>query len=99
MIVGAKNRLGGILDRIKAERERTAEGAQVNAVIGEGIEHIDALNDLLRQPVAASRAFTGIARLVGRAEEKPAGAAAAATNSPTDVLYRLKEGTWTTKRS
>jgi hypothetical protein len=59
--------LGTILDRIKAERERTAEGAQINERIREGIDHLDALNDLLRQPLAMSRALRGIADVVGRA--------------------------------
>ena len=62
----AVNSFGGIIDRIKAERERTAEGAQRNERIGEGIDRLGALNDLLRQPLALARALRGISNVVGR---------------------------------
>lgn len=72
--VRATNSLGQVLDKIKEEREKTAEGAQVNERIREGIDHLDALNDLLRSPVAMSRALRDISNLVGRralTEERP----------------------------
>ena len=59
--------IGNVLDRIKAERERTAEGAQANARIQGGIQHIDAFNELLSQPVPLANAMRGIANIVGRA--------------------------------
>lgn len=59
--------LGTVLDRIKAEREATAQGAQSNE-LREGIDHLDALNDLLGQPLAMARALRGISDIVGRAE-------------------------------
>jgi hypothetical protein len=61
------NRLGEIIDKIHTEQIAVGEKAHTNAVIGEGIEHIAELNDLLSQPVAHARALSGITRLVGRA--------------------------------
>jgi len=72
--VRATNSLGQVLDKIKEEREKTAEGAQVNERIREGIDHLDALNDLLRSPVGMSHALRDISDLVGRralTEERP----------------------------
>lgn len=60
--------LGTVLDKIKAEREEIAQGAQSNERIREGIDHLDALNQLLGQPLAMSRALRGISDIVGRAE-------------------------------
>lgn len=58
--------LGTVLDRIKAERDEAAQGAQTNERIREGIDHLDALNDLLGQPLAMARALRGIAEITGR---------------------------------
>lgn len=57
--------MGGILDKIKAERGEAVEGAQTNERIREGIDNIERLNDLLRSPVASNRALQGIANQVG----------------------------------